>query len=435
MYLGSRIRKFHLGMLKMETIRKLCRYRNGKSKLTPSPGIMIHPILRPDLDYLPCRAHAKFGIIHPIPKPQDEYQAPILTYPWTHVWFSSPSIWPPPWPGLPFESLKFAPCVIGASGALCWESFISTKESSSSISASASASWSLPISTVPFVILVFVICVWFMGWVGIGVGFGGNGAELGGCVVVDEDSPLNDLWPPKPFPAPLASLTTPFHLPIALSIAVSRWAFRSIMENPILPIFKPVSPSSFMSLESMGTVLGGANRNSLGCCRRDNSSTWSLRWAVSCCANSFSFLSLEISFDFRPTLRANSRVHISNRRCGVNEVHCAKVLCKCSLILFSNSIASASARCARSVGSSRWAKSACGGYDRSSRGAVVAMAQETRHRWNSPEKWALRAWYCCSSGGRMDQDVEVVRGMVWWSVGGGGRQWSVSEGKSRVRGS
>jgi hypothetical protein len=35
----------------------------------------------------------------------------------------------------------------------------------------------------------------------------------------------------------------------------------------------------------------------------------------------------------------------------------------------------------------------------------------------------------------MDQDVEFGNGVDWKSVGGGGRQWRVRAGKSRLRGS
>jgi hypothetical protein len=35
----------------------------------------------------------------------------------------------------------------------------------------------------------------------------------------------------------------------------------------------------------------------------------------------------------------------------------------------------------------------------------------------------------------MDQDVEVGKGLAWWSVGGGRRHLRVREGKSRARGS
>lgn len=41
------------------------------------------------------------------------------------------------------------------------------------------------------------------------------------------------------------------------------------------------------------------------------------------------------------------------------------------------------------------------------------MAQETRQRWNSEEKCERRAWYCWSSGGRMDQEVELGIGVDW----------------------
>lgn len=61
--------------------------------------------------------------------------------------------------------------------------------------------------------------------------------------------------------------------------------------------------------------------------------------------------------------------------------------------------------------------------------------QETRQRWNSSEKCVRSAWYCCSSGGRIDQDEELGKGLDWFSVGGGGRHLSVRDGKSKVRGS
>jgi hypothetical protein len=53
---------------------------------------------------------------------------------------------------------------------------------------------------------------------------------------------------------------------------------------------------------------------------------------------------------------------------------------------------------------------------------VVAIATETRQRLNSEEKWARRAWYWLSSGGRLDQEVEVGTGVDWKRVGDGGRQ-------------
>ena len=52
----------------------------------------------------------------------------------------------------------------------------------------------------------------------------------------------------------------------------------------------------------------------------------------------------------------------------------------------------------------------------------MAIATATRQRLNSEEKWVRRAWYCCSSGGRIDQEVEVGTGVDWKRVGGGGRQ-------------
>ena len=35
----------------------------------------------------------------------------------------------------------------------------------------------------------------------------------------------------------------------------------------------------------------------------------------------------------------------------------------------------------------------------------------------------------------MDHDEEFGSGVDWWSVGGGGRQWRMRDGKSRVKGS
>lgn len=52
----------------------------------------------------------------------------------------------------------------------------------------------------------------------------------------------------------------------------------------------------------------------------------------------------------------------------------------------------------------------------------MAIWQDTRQRSNSEEKWERRAWYWRSSGGRMDQDVEVGTGEAWKRVGGGERQ-------------
>lgn len=52
----------------------------------------------------------------------------------------------------------------------------------------------------------------------------------------------------------------------------------------------------------------------------------------------------------------------------------------------------------------------------------MAIWQETRQRLNSEAKWARRAWYWRSSGGRMDQEVEFGTGVDWNKVGGGGRQ-------------
>jgi hypothetical protein len=41
------------------------------------------------------------------------------------------------------------------------------------------------------------------------------------------------------------------------------------------------------------------------------------------------------------------------------------------------------------------------------------MAQDTRQRWNLEEKCERKAWYWRSSGGKIDQDMEVAMGVDW----------------------
>lgn len=63
-----------------------------------------------------------------------------------------------------------------------------------------------------------------------------------------------------------------------------------------------------------------------------------------------------------------------------------------------------------------------GGYERSSRGTVVAIAQETRQQWKAVEKCVRRAWYCGSLGGNIDHDFVVGMVVDCCKVGGGGKQ-------------